>query len=177
MSLLTSLCLFFLKAGALSFGGGYAVLYLLQSEIVYRNHWITPGDFADVVAIAEMTPGPIAVNASTFVGYRLLGPLAGILTTLCIVAIPFLLALLASMCYQKLKDNKNMQYALKGIRPAVVGLIAAAGLGIADVSFPDSISVGIFLFAAWLLFKWRVNPITVMLLSGGAGIVLYAVVL
>ncbi|MDD3537107.1 MAG: chromate transporter, partial [Eubacteriales bacterium] len=105
MDLLTKLCLFFLKAGAFSFGGGYGVLYMLQNEIVYKNRWISARDFVDVVAIAEMTPGPIAVNASTFVGYTLLGPLAGILATLCIVAVPFVLSLSVSIFYQKFKNN------------------------------------------------------------------------
>lgn len=174
MDLLGKLCLFFLKAGAFSFGGGYGVLYMLQSEIVYKNHWIAPGEFVDVVAIAEMTPGPIAVNASTFVGYKLLGPLAGILVTLCIVAVPFALSLTVSVFYQKFKSNCYVRGALKGIRPAVVGLIAAVSLGIAEVSFPDGLSVGIFILAAALLFKWKVHPILVMLVSGLTGIVLYA---
>lgn len=173
MNLFAELCLFFLKVGALSFGGGYGVLYLLQTELVYARGWITASEFTDVVAIAEMTPGPIAVNASTFVGYQLIGPLAAIAVTLCIIAIPFVLALIVSAGYQKFKEYRTMQYALGGIRPAVVGLIAAAGLGIAEISFPDHLSVGIFLLALLLLFSRRAHPILVMLMSGAAGIVLY----
>ena len=174
MGLWIDLCLFFLKAGAFSFGGGYGVLYMLQSELVYHSRWMSPGEFADVVAIAEMTPGPIAVNAATFTGYKLMGPLAGILATLCIVAIPFVLSLSASAFYDKFKDNCYVTGALKGIRPAVVGLIAAVGLGIAEVSFPDGLSVGIFTLAVLLLFRWKVHPILVMLASGLAGVALYS---
>ncbi len=174
MSLLIDLCMFFLKAGAFSFGGGYGVLYMLQSELVYHSKWMSPAEFADIMAIAEMTPGPIAVNASTFAGYKLMGPLAGILATLCIVAVPFVLSLSASAFYEKFRDNCYLASALKGIRPAVVGLIAAVGLGIAEVSFPDGLSAAIFVLAALLLFRWKVHPILVMLVSGLAGILLYS---
>ncbi len=174
MDLLFEICAFFLKAGAFSFGGGYGVLYMLQSEVVYENQWISPEAFVDIVAIAEMTPGPIAVNASTFVGYTLLGPLAGILATLCIVTVPFILSLCVSAFYQKFKDNCTVRGALKGIRPAVVGLIAAVSLGIAQVSLTDGISAAIFIAGAALLFRWKIHPIAVMLLSGFMGIFLHA---
>ncbi len=174
MDLLYEICLFFLKAGAFSFGGGYGVLYMLQNEIVYQKHWISPEAFVDIVAIAEMTPGPIAVNASTFVGYTLLGPLAGVLATLCIVAVPFVLSLTVSVFYGKFKDNCDVRGALKGIRPAVVGLVAAVSLGIAQVSLTDGISTAIFILGAALLFRWKIHPIAVMLLSGFLGIFLYS---
>ena len=94
MSLILQVCLSFTKIGAFAFGGGYAVLSFIQQEVVDGNAWILPEDFVNIVAIAEMTPGPIAVNSSTFVGYNLFGPLMGVLCTLCVILVPFLLSLL-----------------------------------------------------------------------------------
>jgi chromate transporter len=172
--LLLKVCLFFINAGAFSFGGGYAVLYMLQREVVSRNAWLTSQQFVDIVAIAEMTPGPISVNTSTFVGFTLFGPLGGILCTLCIVAIPFFLALFVSIFFQKFKDNCHVIAALKGIRPVVIGLIAAVSVRIAEVSFVDTASIIIFAIAAFMLFKLKINPILVMFASGFLGIVIYA---
>ena len=172
--LLLKVCLFFLNAGAFSFGGGYGVLYMLQSEVVSRNAWITSQQFVDIVAIAEMTPGPISVNTSTFVGYTLFGPLGGVLCTLCIVALPFFLALLVSIFFQKFKDNRHVIAALTGICPVIIGLIAAVSIRIAEVSFVDYISVIIFGIAVFLLFKLKVNPIWVMFASGILGMAIYA---
>lgn len=173
-SLLVDVCLFFAKAGALSFGGGYAVLYLLQRELVVQRHWISPEDFVDVVAIAEMTPGPIAVNASTFVGYKLLGLVGGLLATLSIVAVPVVVTLCVSAFYEKFKENRLMQRALLGIRPAVVGLIAAVLLDIADISFQDNASIFIFVGGLILLFRMKLHPILVILLGGLSGMLLYS---
>lgn len=175
--LLLNVCLFFIQAGAFSFGGGYGVLYMLQKEVVWENAWLSSQQFVDIVAIAEMTPGPIAVNTSTFVGCTLFGPLAGILCTLCIIAVPFCLSLLVSVFFQKFKDNCHVVGALKGIRPVVIGLIGAVSIRIAAVSFVDYASIGIFLIAIVLLFKFKINPIWVMLTSGCLGIVIYAVIL
>lgn len=175
--LLIKVCLFFLQAGAFSFGGGYGVLYMLQSEVVSKNAWLTSAQFIDILAIAEMTPGPIAVNTSTFVGYMLLGPIAGVLCTLCIIAIPFCIALLSSMFFQKFQYNCYVIGALKGIRPIVIGLIGAISLRIAGVSFVDPASVFIFVIAALMLFKFKINPIYVMLTSGFLGIVIYVGIL
>lgn len=172
--LLLKVCLFFLNAGAFSFGGGYGVLYMLQTEVVSRNAWLTSQQFVDIVAIAEMTPGPISVNTSTFVGYTLFGPLGGIVCTLCIVAAPFFLALIVSIFFVKFKDNCHVIAALKGIRPVVIGLIAAVSLQIAEASFVDSVSAIIFGLAVFLLFKIKMNPIWVMLGSGVLGVLIYA---
>lgn len=175
--LLFKVCLFFIQAGAFSFGGGYGVLYMLQREVVWKNAWLTSKQFVDIVAIAEMTPGPIAVNTSTFVGCTLFGPLEGILCTFCIVAVPFCLALLASVFFQKFKGNCHVIGALKGIRPVVIGLIGAVSIQIAAVAFVDYAAIGIFFIATFLLFKFKINPIWVMLTSGFLGIVIYAGIL
>ena len=177
MSLLANVCFFFLYTGAFSFGGAYAVLSMLQRQVVATGGWLSMEEFLNIVAIAEMTPGPIAVNTSTFVGYHLFGVVGGILCTLSIIAIPFILSLTASIFFQRFKENKHLKSALKGIRPAIIGLIASVSIVIAQASFVDAVSVVIFGIAAGLLFKFKWNPIIVMLASGFLGVAMYSVVL
>lgn len=177
MNLLLKVCLAFLKIGAFSFGGGYAVLAMIQQEVVEGQGWIDPADFVDIVAIAEMTPGPIAVNSSTFVGYDLFGIPGGIICSLCAVAIPFVLALIVSIYFTKFKDNKYLKNALTGIRPAVIGIIAAACLSVSKVSIDglyDLIFFGVGLAMVW---KFKINPIVALLTCGGLGGVFYGVIL
>jgi chromate transporter len=177
MNLLLSVCLFFISAGAFSFGGGYAVLIMLQQEVVAAQGWLSPQEFVNIIAIAEMTPGPIAVNTSTFVGYQLFGLFGGILCTLCIIAVPFSLSLTASIFFQKFRENRYLKSALKGIRPAVVGLIAAVSIAMARASFTDTASILIFAASLGLLWKFKFNPILVLLASGCCGIAVYGAIL
>lgn len=171
MPLLLQACISFMKIGAFSFGGGYAVLAFIQKEVVDGHGWIAPDSFVNIVAIAEMTPGPIAVNSSTFVGYQLGGILGGILCSMSTLLIPFLLALTASIFFTKFKDSKLLRGALNGIRPAVIGLIAASCLSIGKISFAGIESVVFFGFALLMVWKLKVNPILVLVSCGvlGAG--------
>ena len=89
----------FVKIGAFCFGGGYAAVGLIQNEVIEANAWLTNEQFMNIIAIAEMTPGPIAVNTSTFVGYMISGPLSGVINTLCVILIPFCLALLTAFFF------------------------------------------------------------------------------
>ena len=167
----------FLKIGAFSFGGGYAVLSFIQREVVEANGWITPEQFVDIVAIAEMTPGPIAVNSATFVGYNMFGVWGGIMCTLCTIAIPVILSLIVSFYFSKFKGNRQLQNALKGIRPAVIGLIAASCLSIAEISITSVYSLLFFGIALLLVWKFKVNPIITLIICGALGGVFYGVVL
>ena len=167
----------FLKIGAFSFGGGYAVLSFIQREVVEANGWITPEQFVDIVAIAEMTPGPIAVNSATFVGYNMFGVWGGIKCTLCTIAIPVILSLIVSFYFSKFKGNRQLQNALKGIRPAVIGLIAASCLSIAEISITSVYSLLFFGIALLLVWKFKVNPIITLIICGALGGVFYGVVL
>lgn len=167
----------FLKIGAFSFGGGYAVLSFIQREVVEANGWITPEQFVDIVAIAEMTPGPIAVNSATFVGYNMFGVWGGIMCTLCTIAIPVILSLIVSFYFSKFKGNRQLQNALKGIRPAVIGLIAASCLSIAEISITSVYSLLFFGIALLLVWKLKVNPIITLIICGALGGVFYGVVL
>ena len=167
----------FLKIGAFSFGGGYAVLSFIQREVVEANGWITPEQFVDIVAIAEMTPGPIAVNSATFVGYNMFGVWGGIMCTLCTIAIPVILSRIVSFYFSKFKGNRQLQNALKGIRPAVIGLIAASCLSIAEISITSVYSLLFFGIALLLVWKFKVNPIITLIICGALGGVFYGVVL
>lgn len=174
MSLILQVCLSFTKIGAFAFGGGYAVLSFIQQEVVDGNAWILPEDFVNIVAIAEMTPGPIAVNSSTFVGYNLFGPLMGVLCTLCVILVPFLLSLLVSVYFNKFKDNVYLKSALNGIRPAVIGLIAASCFSIGKISIVSPVSWLFFGLALLLVWKFKVNPILALVISGVLGAVVYS---
>lgn len=167
----------FLKIGAFSFGGGYAVLSFIQREVVEANGWITPEQFVDIVAIAEMTPGPIAVNSATFVGYNMFGVWGGIMCTLCTIAVPVTLSLIVSFYFSKFKGNRQLQNALKGIRPAVIGLIAASCLSIAEISITSVYSLLFFGIALLLVWKFKVNPIITLIICGALGGVFYGAVL
>lgn len=177
MGLLLQVCFSFLKIGAFSFGGGYAVLAFIQREVVDGHGWIHPADFVNIVAIAEMTPGPIAVNSSTFVGYNLFGIGGGILCSACTLLIPFLLSLIVSIYFTKFKDNKYLKNALFGIRPAVIGLIAASCLSVAKISITSLYSLIFFGVALVMVWKFKVNPIITLVTCGGLGALFYGLIL
>ena len=177
MELLLQVCLSFLKIGAFSFGGGYAVLAFIQREVVDGHGWIDPADFVNIVAIAEMTPGPIAVNSSTFVGYNLFGVLGAVVCSFCALLIPFLLALVVSSYFTKFRDNPYLKNALAGIRPAVIGLIAASCLSVAKISITSGYGLIFFGVALVMVWKCRVNPIITLVTCGGLGAVFYGWIL
>ncbi|MEA4847195.1 MAG: chromate transporter [Clostridiaceae bacterium] len=173
MIALLKLFLSFLKIGAFSFGGGYAVLALMQKEIIENNGWISPKDFIDIVAIAEMTPGPIAVNASTFVGFKV-GAIAGsAIATFGVVLIPISITLLVSVYYNKFRHLKQVTWIIRGIRPAVLGLIAAACIKIGKDSIVDIKGVVIALLVFLGVYKLKINPIIMILISGVLGVIFY----
>ena len=170
----------FLKIGMFSVGGGYAAMPLIQSEVVSGHGWLSMGEFTDLITIAEMTPGPIAVNSATFVGIRIAGvPGAFAATFGCIFPSCIIVSLLAFI-YRKYKNVTVLQNILAGLRPAVVALIAGAGIsllravavGEAPLQPANMNWVGLGLFAAalFILRKWKWNPILVMLLCGIANL-------
>lgn len=182
MTVFLELFLSFLQVGAFSIGGGYAAMPLIQAQVVEGHGWLTMQEFTDLVTIAEMTPGPIAVNSATFVGIRIAGfPGAVAATFGCILPSLFIVSLLAFV-YYRYKSLTLLQSVLGALRPAVVALIAAAGLNILRqvvfagqaVTFATVQWVGVVLFAAAFLSlrlrRW--NPILVMSLCGAGGLVL-----
>ena len=116
----------FLKIGAFTFGGGYAMIPLISKEVVENEKWITDDDILEIVAIAESTPGPIAINSATFVGYRVAGFWGAFFATLGVVLPSFTIILLISAILNEIKENKFVQYAFNGIRVGVLALIVKA---------------------------------------------------
>lgn len=173
----------FLQVGLFSVGGGYAAMPLIQSQVVERHPWLTLQEFTDLITIAEMTPGPIAINSATFVGTRIAGIPGALVATLgCITPALVLVSLLAYI-YNKYKDISVLQNVLACLRPVVVALIFGAGLSILgmvlfseaapSLASTDWIGAGSFAAAFVLLRRFRWNPILTMCLCGAAGLVVH----
>lgn len=182
------LFLSFLQIGAFSFGGGYAAMPLIQNQVVQLHPWLSQSEFTDLITISQMTPGPIAVNSATFVGTRIAGVPGALAATIgCVLPSCILVTILAKI-YLKYRNLSLLQDILKSLRPAVIAMIAAAGVSILVTAFwgndisslhLDTIlsstnirAVGIFLVSLILLAKFKIDPIHVMLLSGGAEVVM-----
>ena len=183
--ILVSLFISFVIIGALSFGGGYAALPLIQNQIVSMHHWLSAEEFNHLITISQMTPGPIAINSATFVGLKLDGLAGAVTATLgCVLPSCIIVTLLAHF-YFKYRDLSVIRTVLGTLRPAMIALIATAGLTmLIPVIFQDSALrgdavriEGIVLFAGcfWLLRKKRCSPILVMVLAGALQAGLYAV--
>ena len=180
------LFLSFIPIGMFSVGGGYAAIPLIQDQIVNVHQLMTIEQFSDLVTIAEMTPGPIAINASTFVGMQLGGIPGVLLCTLGCMISSFIICLLLAHIYYKYRDLGSIQTVLAALRPAVVALIGSAGLSILPIGiFRDGMIaaqniryIEVFLFGVclYLLRKFKTNPISIILGSGAVGTVLYLVV-
>lgn len=166
----------FLQVGLFSFGGGYAALPQIQHQIT-QNNWLTLQEFADIVAISEMTPGPIAINAATFVGTRLAGVAGAVVATVGCVLPGCLLVLVLGWLYMKYRSLKPVQGVLQGLRPAVVAMIASAALGVLVlVLFGDSLPQSVAQINWWLIAAvtagvliqriWKVNPIFIIVGGG-----------
>ena len=175
------LFLAFLKIGAFTFGGGYAMIAMIQSE-AERHGWLTQEELVDFVALSESTPGPLAVNMATFVGMRTEGVFGAIIATLGIVLPSFIIILIIANFFEKYKKSKAVGGIMSGLKPAVVGMIGAAFISVArTVFFPSGISLsafssasfwiflGLFAVTAALAFK-KVHPIKIILLSAVIGI-------
>ncbi len=116
----------FFKIGAFTFGGGYAMIPLIQNEAVEKRHWVTDEDILDIIAIAESTPGPIAINSATFVGYKAAGVLGSVCATLGVVLPSLVIILLLSFILQQFQELKPVVYAFNGIRAGVLALLVKA---------------------------------------------------
>ncbi len=177
-----SMFIAFFKIGLFGFGGGYAMLPLIQQEVVETNEWITVGEFTDIVAISQTTPGPISFNSATYIGFSAVhssghGVLASILgSAVCTFAVSlpsFGLMTLVSIFFFKFKENRYVRAAMFGIKPAVIGLIAAAGIMlISGNNFIDYKSWVIF-SAVFLASLKKIDPILLIAIAAVAGFLLY----
>lgn len=175
----------FFQIGLSSIGGGYASLPMIQSQVVEKHGWLTLTQFTDIITIAEMTPGPIAINGSTFIGVQVGGIPGALIATFGCVLPSFLIVLTLGFFYYKYRDLKAVNGVLQGMKPAVVAMIASAGLSITILalfgsssilsSFKDInfIAIGIFLVGLLVLKKFKPNPIYIILGSGVVGLIVY----
>ena len=165
----------FFIIGMFTIGGGYAMLSLIQNEVVTVHGWIDEVTFTDIVAISQMTPGPIAINCATYVGYSVTGTVWGSLLATVAVCLPSLtLMLLATKFYLRLRDNRQFKGAMSGMQPMMIGLIlSSAFMLFGNTTFIDWKSWVIFV-GCFVASVKRVNPILLILLSAVVGIVLYA---
>lgn len=178
----------FFQIGLFSIGGGYAAMPLIQNQVVDIHHWLTMTEFADVVTIAEMTPGPIAINSATFVGTSVAGLGGAIIATIGCILPSCIIVLALAYLYTRFKKLAAIQGILNGLRPAVVALIASAGIAIfllaifesnpVSLDFSDVNLISVILFAAslFVLRKFKLNPIYVMLGTGIVGMGIYLLI-
>jgi chromate transporter len=174
--ILLKLYLAFLKIGTFGFGGGYAMLPLIQKEIVDKNAWLSQTDFIDIIGISQMTPGPIAINSATFVGYKAGGFLGSILATLGVVTTSFILISFANYFFNKFKDSRVLANALKGMRPALIGLIISVFITLSFESYRDLNSLLIAAIIGFLLYKTKIHPILIIIIAAILGILFYGLI-
>lgn len=171
------LFLSFLQVGLFSVGGGYAAIALIRDQVVDTNMWLSMAEFSDLTTIAEMTPGPIAINAATFVGIKIAGFPGALIATAGCITPSILISSLLAFIYYKFKGADTLKTVLGSIRPATVGLILSAGISLLQyaifvngdigLSSLDFLSLFVFALAFILLRKTKLSPIPVMLMSGG----------
>ena len=180
----------FLLIGIFTFGGGYSMIALIEHEVVDNHAWMSAQEFTDMLAISQMTPGPVGINTATYAGYTAVvnagypswsGVCGSLIASLAVIALPVLLVLLLCRWLMSHKDNPMVATVLLVLRLAVVGLIAAAALGLLSAeSFGQPglnkqffVSVAIFVAVFIASWRFRVSPILLIVLSGVAGAVVY----
>ena len=168
------LFLSFLQIGLFSFGGGYAAMPLIQGQVVTTHQWLSMSEFTDLITISQMTPGPIAINSATYVGYTVTGNIWGSLLATFAVSLPSLtIMLLITKFYMKLHNNRYVQDAMYGMLPMVVAMILAATLLLLTPdTFIDWYSWAIMIVAFIASIK-KMSPILVICLAGVAGYLIY----
>ena len=184
----------FLMIGLFSFGGGYGMLSVIQGEVVTQHAWLTAAEFTDIVAVSQMTPGPIGINSATYVGYtavfnvtgnEALAVLGSLTASLAVMLPSIVLMLIVSRFFMKYSKHKNVENVFRLLRPAVVGLIASAALLLmteenfgspTETPLQFGVSVALFVAAFVAMKFFKVSPILILLLAGIFGGVFYGLV-
>ena len=161
----------FFKIGAFTVGGGYAMIPLIEAEIVTKKGWVTKEDFLDLLAIAQSAPGVFAVNIAIFIGYRLRGVRGCLVTALGAILPSFLIILCIALLFLRFKENPTVEAIFKGIRPAVVALIAAPTFNLAKAAKINRYTIWIPIISALLIWLLGFSPIWIILLAGIGGYV------
>lgn len=184
----------FLKIGMFSFGGGYGMLSVIQGEVVAHHGWLSASEFTDIVAVSQMTPGPIGINSATYVGYTAvlnsgasewLAVVGSLLASFAVMLPSIVLMLAVSRFFMKYSKNRNVEAVFQALRPTVVGLIASAALLLmtkenfgspVEASLQFWVSVLLFVVAFVAMKFFKVSPILILLLAGAFGGVFYSLV-
>ena len=184
----------FFKIGLFSFGGGYGMLSVIQGEVVTRHAWLTAAEFTDIVAVSQMTPGPIGINSATYVGYTAvlnatgnggLAVLGSLAASLAVMLPSIVLMLIVSRFFMKYSKHRNVENVFRLLRPAVVGLIASAALLLmteenfgspTETPLQFWVSVALFVAAFVAMKFFKVSPILILILAGAFGGVFYGLV-
>ena len=184
----------FLMIGLFSFGGGYGMLSVIQGEVVARHAWLTASEFTDIVAVSQMTPGPIGINSATYVGYtavfnatgsEALAVLGSLTASLAVMLPSIVLMLIVSRFFMKYSKHRNVENVFRLLRPAVVGLIASAALLLmteenfgspTETPLQFWVSVALFIGAFVAMKFYKVSPILILLLAGVFGGVFYGLI-
>lgn len=182
----------FFKIGLFGFGGGYAMISMIQGEVVTRHEWLSSNEFTDIIAISQMTPGPIGINSATYVGYsavvnagysHAVGILGSTIATVSVVLPSFILMVLISKFFLKYQKHPIIASVFEGLRPGVVGLLAAAALVLMNRenfgTYNWQILTSILLFAGTFIasYRYKVNPILLIVICGIIGYVTFGYIL
>jgi len=166
LGLALSVSFIFLRIGAVTFGGGYVMIPEIENEVVNSHHWLNHQEFADATALGQITPGPVLIMA-TFVGYRVAGSPGALLSTLCVFLPSFLLTIAAGSSFRRFRSNRQTQAFLRGVAPAVTGLLAAAAWSVARAGIHSMIGVTMAALIVVILIRYRPNAFWVLM---GAGV-------
>ncbi|MGE5573965.1 MAG: chromate transporter [Bacillota bacterium] len=171
--MLLRLFLTFAKLGLFTFGGGYAMIPLIQKDIIVVKGWLTMKEFVDIIAIAEMTPGPVAINSATFVGYKLAGVPGAAAATVGVIFPSFVIVVTFATLFLRYKDAPAVKAVFRGLRPAVTALIAAAAISLVKASFVDVAGPIVAIAVLVGMLRFDLHPILAIVLAAVVGVVLY----
>lgn len=182
---LFTLFITFLQIGLFSIGGGYAIIPLIQDHVVNSYNWLTLQEFTDIITISQMTPGPLAVNTASFVGIRIAGIFGAIVATLGCIISGFIISIFLYSFFKKHENIESVSNILKGLRSSSIGLIASSASTIILITFFGSpsfnvttvniniIAIIVFMISLFLLRKYKVNPMLIIILTGIVGLFFY----
>lgn len=173
LGLALSLAFIFLRIGAVTFGGGFVMIPEIEAEVVNSHHWLTHQEFADATALGQITPGPVLIMA-TFVGYRVAGTIGALLATLGVFLPSFLMTIAAGSSFRRFRTNRQMQAFLRGVAPAVAGLLVAAAWSVGRSGIHSLIGLSMAVIILLILLRYRANAFWVLI---GAGVFRYLLAL
>jgi chromate transporter len=173
LGLALSLAFIFLRIGSVTFGGGFVMIPEIEAEVVNSHHWLTHQEFADATALGQITPGPVLIMA-TFVGFRVAGFLGALFSTICVFLPSFLMTIAAGSSFRRFRTNRQMQAFLRGVAPAVAGLLVAAAWSVGRSGIHSIIGLSMAVIILLVLLRYRANAFWVLI---GAGVFRYLLAL